>query len=184
MSGEWSDNWKVIRYPDGRVFITATRNDMNLYVVNPMHLGLRNPLYNYNQYEACASKVEAIDLLHRTWGHISFDRLQDGIKTGHVTWTHPSLPVNFRKSVSPCVVCAMSKSKRRSFAGPLRPVTEPGAHWYMDVWGPAVHPSLLYLNAYMVGFIDAATKYQHSKNPGYYLFFWSFVDCLVCSLFT
>ena len=97
MSGEWKDNWKVIRYPDGRVFITATLNDMNLYVVNPMHLGLRNPMYNYNQYEACASKVEAIDLLHRTWGHISFDRLQDGIKTGHVTWTHPSLPVNFRK---------------------------------------------------------------------------------------
>ena len=76
-----------------------------------------------------------------------------------MTWTHPSLSVNFRKSVSSCVVCAMSGSERRSFAGPLRPVTEPGAHWYMDVWGPAEHPSLLYQNAYMVGLKDAATKY-------------------------
>jgi hypothetical protein len=67
--------------------------------------------------------------------------------------------VNFRKIGSPCVVCALGKSKRRMFSGPLRPVSVPGSHFYMDVWGPAECPSLLYHNVYMIGFIDAATKY-------------------------
>ena len=158
MRGEFQDDWKTIRHPDGRLFLVAHLNSMNLYEVNPMYLGLRNPRYNYTQYEAHASKVEAIDLLHRTWGHISLDRIQAGVQSGHINWDHKALPVNFRKLSSPCVVCALCKSKRRPFAGPLRPVTEPGAHFYMDVWGPAETPSLIDQNIYMVGFIDAATK--------------------------
>ena len=159
MQGAWADDWKTIRTRDGHLFLVAHLNAHNLYEVNPMYLGLRNPAYNYECYEANASKVEAVDLLHRTWGHISLDRLQAGINTRHINWSHPSLPVNFRKIGSPCVVCALGKSKRRMFSGPLRPVSVPGSHFYMDVWGPAECPSLLYHNVYMIGFIDAATKY-------------------------
>ena len=158
MRGEWADNWKTIRTKEGRLFLVAHLNDMNLYEVNPMYLGLCNPKYNYKCYEANASKEEAVDLLHRTWDHISLDRLQAAINTKHVKWNHKSLPVNFRKMCSPCVVCALSKSKRRAFSSTLRPVTEPGAHFYMDVWGPSDTQSLMYLNSYMVGFIDAASK--------------------------
>ena len=111
MRGEFQDDWKTIRHPDGRLFLVAHLNSMNLYEVNPMYLGLRNPRYNYTQYEAHASKVEAIDLLHRTWGHISLDRIQAGVQSGHINWDHKALPVNFRKLSSPCVVCALCKSK-------------------------------------------------------------------------
>ena len=159
MRGEWADNWKTIRTRDGELFLVAHLNSHNLYEVNPMYLGLRNPAYNYECYEAHASKVEAIDLLHRTWGHISLDRLQAGINSRHIHWSHPSLPVNFRKLGSQCVVCALGKSKRRTFAGPIHTVSVPASHFYMDVWGPAECPSLVYLNVYMIGFIDAATKY-------------------------
>ena len=153
------DDWKTIRTRQGQLFLVAHLNRLNLYEINPMYFGLRNPVYNYTCYEANASKTEAIDLLHRTWGHISHDRLQAGINSNHISWSHPTLPVNFRKWCTPCVVCALGKSKRRVFSGPLRPVTVPAAHIYMDVWGPAEVPSLVYQNVYMVGFIDAATKY-------------------------
>ena len=159
MQGAWADDWKTIRTREGRLFLVAHLNAHNLYEVNPMYLGLRNPAYNYECYEANASKVEAVDLLHRTWGHISLDRLQAGINSRHINWSHPSLPVNFRKIGSQCVVCALGKSKRRMFSRPLRHVSVPGSHFYMDVWGPAECPSLLYHNVYMIGFIDAATKF-------------------------
>ena len=159
MKGEFADNWKTIRLSDGTLFLAAYLNAQGLYVVNPNYLGLPSSDHNYVCFEALTTKAEAIDLLHRTWGHISFDRLQSGVTSGHIPWSHDSLPVNFRKHSSPCVVCSMSKSKRRSFSGPLRPVTIPASHWYMDVWGPAETPALITQNRYMVGFIDAATKH-------------------------
>jgi len=73
MQGAWADDWKTIRTREGRLFLVAHLNAHNLYEVNPMYLGLRNPAYNYECYEANASKVEAVDLLHRTWGHILLD---------------------------------------------------------------------------------------------------------------
>ena len=73
MQGAWADDWKTIRTREGRLFLVAHLNAHNLYEVNPMYLGLRNSAYNYECYEANASKVEAVDLLHRTWGHILLD---------------------------------------------------------------------------------------------------------------
>ena len=83
MRGEWMDDWKTIRTRDGELFLVTHLNRHKLYEVNPMYLGLRHPGHNYKCYEAHASKTEAIDLLHRTWGHISHDRLQAGINSRH-----------------------------------------------------------------------------------------------------
>ncbi|NBO67127.1 MAG: hypothetical protein EBU88_20165, partial [Acidobacteria bacterium] len=119
-----------------RVFLTATLNSTGLYLVNPMYLGMKNRRYNYKGYEALASKVEAVDLLHRTLGHISLQRLQDWVATGQIKWTHESPPVNFVKISKPCVACSMAKSKRASHSKPIRTPLEPGQLIYVDVWGP------------------------------------------------
>jgi len=79
------------------VFLTAKLNDRGLYIVNPTYLGLANPKYNYKCYDALATKAEAIDLLHRTLGHVSVERLEDWIRTGQIAWTHESEPVRFKK---------------------------------------------------------------------------------------
>ena len=87
-----------------RLYIT----DRNLYIVNQMYLGLGNKKYNHKSFEALASKSEAIDLLHKTLGHISVDRLQDILRTGHMEWTHETPPVNLRKYSSPYIACSLA----------------------------------------------------------------------------
>ena len=140
------------------VFIVANLTERNLYIVNPMYLGLNNKKYNYKSFEALASKSEAIDLLHKTLGHISVDRLQDAVKTGHMEWTHETPPVNLRKYSSPCVACSLAKSKRQSHTRKIKVPLEPGSLVYVDVWGPCETSSLINENNYTIGFIDAATK--------------------------
>jgi len=95
-----------------KVFLTAKLNDKGLYVVNPMYLGLANRQYNYKCYDALATKTEAIDLLHRTLGHVSIQRLEDWVRNGVIEWKHESEPVRFKKYASPCVACSLAKSKR------------------------------------------------------------------------
>jgi hypothetical protein len=117
-----------------RVFLTATLNPTGLYVINPMYLGMKNPKYNYKGYEAMASKMEAVDLLHRTLGHVSVKRLQEWVGTGQVKWTHESPPVNFVKYSSPCVACSMAKSRRAAHTKTIKTPLEPGQLTYVDVW--------------------------------------------------
>ena len=143
---------------DAKVFLVANLSDKGLYVVNPTYLQLQNPAYNYACYDALATKAEAIDLLHKTVGHLSLDRLQDSIATGHVNWNHDTTPVNFRKIANPCSSCGLAKSKRSSHTGTLRVPTQPGALVYIDVWGPNETPSLLNENKYTIGIIDATSK--------------------------
>ena len=38
MSGSWAGVSRVVKYPDGKVFLEATLADDDLYEVNPMHL--------------------------------------------------------------------------------------------------------------------------------------------------
>jgi hypothetical protein len=142
----------------GSVFLVAKLSEKGLYMVNPMHLNMSNTNYNYGCYDALASKTEAIDLLHKTLGHVSVDRLQDIVKTGQCSWSHESPPVNFRKYSSPCVACSLAKSKRRSHVKRIRIPTEPGSLVYVDVWGPNETSSLLNANVYTIGFIDATSK--------------------------
>jgi len=63
----------------GKVFLTAKLNGKGLYLVNPMFLGMPNPDYNYTCFDALATKTEAVDLLHKTLGHVSVERLQDWV---------------------------------------------------------------------------------------------------------
>ena len=44
-----------------------------------------------------ASKLGAVDLLHKTLGYVSVKRLQEWVSTGQVKWTHESPPVKFVK---------------------------------------------------------------------------------------
>ena len=39
-------------------------------------------------YNAMLTKVKAVDLLHRTLGHVAEQRIEDAINTGHVEWCH------------------------------------------------------------------------------------------------
>ena len=113
------------------------------------------------------TKVEAVDLLHRTLGHVAVQRIEDAINTGHVEWCHESRPDRFKKQSDPCVVCQLAKSKRRTFSSSQPVITEPGQHWYMDVWGPDETPSLIHMNVYTIGFRDAmsdAIWLYHSKT--------------------
>jgi hypothetical protein len=140
------------------IFLVANLTPQGLYEVNPMYLGLPNPNYNYVCYDANASKAEAIDLLHKTIGHLSVDRLQQSVNTGHVRWNHQSDPVNFRRVSNPCVACDLAKSRRQSHTGHIRVPTSPGELSYIDVWGPCDTPSLLHDNVYTIGIIDATSK--------------------------
>ena len=140
------------------VFLVAKLSDDNLYEVNSYYLGMENEAYNYMCYDALASKAEAIDILHKTMGHINVDRLQDLAQTGQINWTHESPPVNFRKYANPCVACALAKSNRQSHTKKIRVPLEPGSLFYVDVWGPCDTASLINENVYTIGFIDAATK--------------------------
>ena len=140
------------------LFLVATLSPKGLYVVNPTYLNLPNPSYNYTCYDALATKAEAIDLLHRTYGHVSVDRLQDCVVTGHVRWEHESKPKRFRKISNPCGVCELAKSKRASHKGTIKTPMEPAELVYVDVWGPCEEGSLMNDNKYTIGFIDAATK--------------------------
>ena len=68
----------------GPIFIEAQLNKNDLYVVNPMYLNLPNAEYNYRAYDAMATKAEAFDLLHKTLGHLAYDRLVHRVKEGRV----------------------------------------------------------------------------------------------------
>ena len=161
------------RTPGGRpdyaaVFLVARLCHTDMYIVNPMYLGMSNNKYNYKCYDALASKTEALDLLHKVLGHISIDRIQELVKSGHVAWNHESPPVNFRKFSSPCIACALAKSKRQSHVKRIRVPITPGSLIYVDVWGPCDTISLINESVYTIGFIDAATKkawlYQRRKK--------------------
>ena len=52
-------------------------------------------------HNAMLTKVEAVDLLHRTLGHVAVQRIEDAINTGHVDWCHESRPARFKKAVWP-----------------------------------------------------------------------------------
>jgi hypothetical protein len=140
------------------LFLVANLSPKGLYVVNPTYLNLPNPSYNYTCYDALATKSEAVDLLNRTFGHISVDRLQDCVVSGHVDWKHKSKPKHFRKISDPCGICELAKSKRSSHKGTIKTPMEPGELTYVDVWGPCEEGSLINDNVYTIGFIDAATK--------------------------
>ena len=140
------------------IFLVAQLNENNLYIVNPMYLGMKNNRYDYKAFCALASKAEAIDMLHKVLGHIHVERIQDMIKTGRVKWNHETAPVNLKKHADPCVACALAKSKRVPHTKRLRVPLEPGSLIYVDVWGPCEVISLLNENIYTIGFIDAATK--------------------------
>ena len=118
-----------------------------------MYLGMENNKYNYRCCDALASKTEALDLLHKVVGHISVDRIQELVKSGHITWNQ----VNFRKYSSPCVVCALEKSKRKSHARRIKVPIKPGSLVYVDVWTPCDTVSLLNDNVYTICFIDVST---------------------------
>ena len=183
--GKWSitgDSVKTFyeRTADGQpdyasVFLVARLSNTDMYIVNPMYLGMANDKYNYKCYDVLASKTEAIDLLHKVLGHISIDRIQDLVKSGHVIWNHESPPVNLRKYSSPCVACALAKSKRKAHTGRITTPITAGSLIYVDVWGPCDTVSLLNENVYTIGFIDAATKkawlYQRKKKS-------DILDCL------
>ena len=169
LEGKWivtGRGVKIIYNPDSTggpnwasVFLTAKLSSKGLYVVNPMHLGLPNHMYNYKVYEANASRAEAIDILHKTLGHINVDRLQDLVMTGNVNWCSTSPPpVNFRRYANPCNACQYAKSKRKSHTGKLRVPVVPGELIYVDVWGPCDTISLINECIYTIGFIDASTK--------------------------
>ena len=140
------------------MFLVARMNETDMYIVNLMYLGMANKDYNYKCFDALASMAEAIDLLHKVLGHISIDRIQELIKTGHIVWSHESPPVNLRKYSSPCIACALAKSRRQSHVKKIRVPTTPGSLICVDVWGPCDTLSLLNEKVYTIGFIDAATK--------------------------
>ena len=141
------------------IFLVATLGKGDLYIVNPMYINMVNPRYNYREYEALASKAEALDLLHRTLGHISLDRLVELVRTGVVEWKQGETPIyQQRKHASPCVACSLAKSKRPPHSGHIRVPQQPGELTYVDVWGPCETESLIDDNIYTIGFIDAASK--------------------------
>ena len=102
-----------------------------------------------------ASKLEAVDLLHKTLGHVSVKRLQEWVSTGQVKWTYESPPVNFVKYSSSCVACSMAKSRRAAHRRTIKTPLGPGQLIYVDRWGPSEVASLLSENVYTIGFIDA-----------------------------
>ena len=51
------------------------------------------------------TKVEAVDLLHRTLSRVAVQRIEDAINTGRVEWCHESRPDRFKKQSDLCVVC-------------------------------------------------------------------------------
>jgi hypothetical protein len=144
--------------PAGPIFLVANMSEGGLYVVNPMYLGLENPNYNYAGFTALQSKAEAIDILHKVLGHVHVERIQEMVRDGRVAWSHESAPVNLKKYSSPCVACDLAKSKRSSHTSRIRVPLEPGSLIYVDVWGPCEVMSLINMNVYTIGFIDASTK--------------------------
>ena len=80
------------------------------------------------------TKAEAVELLHRTLGHVAVQRIEDSISTGHIDWCHESRPTSFKKLSEPCVVCQLAESKRRVFSGKHSFVTQP-EHLYCRVSG-------------------------------------------------
>ena len=89
--------------------------------------------YNYECFEALASKAEAMEILNKTLGHIHVERVRDMIKSKHIQWDHEGPPKRMKKHASPSVVCALAKSKRQSHTSRLRVPPEPGSLTYVDV---------------------------------------------------
>ena len=144
------------------------QNAQNLFIVNPIYLGFTDAAYNYQAFEALASRAEAMDILHKTLGHIHEERVINMIKSKHIKWDNHKPPPRMRKHGDPCIACALAKSKRQPDSGRIRVPLEPGSLTYVDVWGPCEVSSLIHENQYTIGFIDAATKrawlYQSKKK--------------------
>ena len=57
------------------IFMVAKLSASDLYIVNPMYLGMKNNKYDYKAFCALASKAEAIDMLDKVLGHIHVERI-------------------------------------------------------------------------------------------------------------
>ena len=149
---------RTFKYHDGKIFLVAQLTHRNLYEIDTTYLGFleqdRTPL----EYSAILSKVEAIDKLHRTLGHVGVQRLEEFVKSGHVKWETATAPTSFKRWASTCPACAMAKSKRLPHTGHLHTPLQAGALWYVDVWGPAETPALNSTNVYSFGFVDAFSR--------------------------
>ena len=56
------------------------------------------------------------------------------IQVGMSDWTHESNPVNLKRYLSPCIACALAKTKRQSHTGRIRIPLESSSLLYADVW--------------------------------------------------
>jgi hypothetical protein len=142
----------------GNLFLLAHLNDNNLYQVDPDYLNLPSTAFNYVCYDANATKAEAIEMLHKTLGHINVDRIQQLVSAGRVEWPSEFSPNNLRRCSNPCVACQLAGSRRSSHTGTIRVPQQPGELFYYDVYGPVETPSLLEGNVYVHGFLDACSK--------------------------
>ena len=72
---------------------------------------VKGPSQIEEAHAAYISKVQAIENLHYTIGHVSLERAQHLIENGQWSCTHPSKPTNFVKD--------LANAKRFSFRGPI-----------------------------------------------------------------
>ena len=68
------------------MFLEATLCDDELYEVNPIQLWLDAENDKSVSHIPMLTNVEAVDLLHRTLGHVDVQRIEDAINTEHVDW--------------------------------------------------------------------------------------------------
>jgi hypothetical protein len=147
--------WK---FEDGTLFLTAQLNSSNLYQADMSYLGVPMLIQEEPEYNALISKAEAIDTLHRTLGHISVQRVQDAIHSGHVKWDHDTTPTNFVKKAVTCKACMQAKSRNPSHSGVLERPEQVGSLFYVDVWGPAEEAALITEAKYTLGFVEAKSR--------------------------
>ena len=67
----------VVKYPDGKGYPEATLADDDLYEVNPKYLRLFIDDANSVTYNVMLTNTEAVQLLHRTLGHVAVQRIED-----------------------------------------------------------------------------------------------------------
>lgn len=63
----------------GKVFLIAIQNDHNLFIVKPIYLCLYDSTQNYQAFDALVTKCDAMEILHKTLGHIHVERVCDVI---------------------------------------------------------------------------------------------------------
>ena len=158
MRGEWYGGIRTVFTRTGSIFYNSYLEE-GLYVVNPLLLDIIHDDYVDELHFSLATKAEAINLLHKRFGHVSKARCQNGVRSGHLPWTHEATPNKFEHCTEPCVVCRLAKSQRRQFSRPLHQVFVPGQHTYVDLWGPCDTPSLIDENLYAVGMIDGFSSH-------------------------